>query len=657
MAEDAKAPVADGVRGEDGGEVLDGSAEVVAEGGVEEAGGEVKPVRSASAQWGAPAEVKEGAHEASGGDDGGEDEGEKRARRRPRLIKKADRERMEAEAAEKNEGGEDGEVDAAGEKQDEVAEEGEKKVRPRRRRRLKDGDGEDAKSGYSGDGGGRRGRERAGGDDGGAKVEAKKSERGGGRRGKRGGSKAAIEKGSKEWSEIFSDKTFADLGLRNSVCKSVAEYGYEHATHIQAQLIPAILAGKDVLGQARTGTGKTAAFGMPLFHTAQRQLPFQSVVLAPTRELAIQIAAELDHLGRWTPIRVAAVYGGKQIASQVRELETGPDIIVATPGRLIDMVERKVMHLKNVRQIVLDEVDRMLDIGFRDDIRRILSMVKSKEHQTIFVSATISEEIEKLAKSFMKDPEDIRTTTGSLTVSLVKQHYITAQPWDKRPMLIHLLKDEQPELCIIFCQMKRTVDKIAMRLKEAGMEAVAIHGDMMQRRRNSVIRRLRDGELHLVVASDLAARGLDVDGITHVINFDLPEDPEVYIHRIGRTARAGRAGKAYSLVTPEQGPLLTAIEHEANAHIEQVVFDDFVPGDVPDEVQAERETEAKRIEDAQALNRFAVPDPPKVEKADASKFPGGVVPSKLPPKLMRGRVKTSRSVKADAADARIKGRE
>ncbi|MEM9083033.1 MAG: DEAD/DEAH box helicase, partial [Planctomycetota bacterium] len=439
-----------------------------------------------------------------------------------------------------------------------------------------------------------------------------------------------LEVGSEEWKEIFSDKTFKSLGLRSSILKGIEEHGFTHATHIQAQLIEPIIAGKDVLGQARTGTGKTAAFGMPVIHSCKRQTPFQTIILAPTRELAIQIAAELDAIAKWTPLRIAAVYGGKKMDQQVRELETGPDIIVATPGRLIDCVERRVMHLRSVRQIVLDEVDRMLDIGFREDIKRILSMVKSNEHQTIFVSATISDEIEKLAKSFMTDAVDVRTTTGSLTVSLVKQHYISVQPWDKRPMLIHLIKKEQPELAVVFCQMKRTVDKIAMRLKDAGIDAVGIHGDLMQSKRNSIIKRLRDGDLHILVASDLAARGLDVDGITHVINFDLPEDPEIYVHRIGRTARAGRAGTAYSLVTPEQGGLLTSIEIQANAHIEPLVFDDFEPGPVPDEIHAEKKQEKERIEQAEAINRFAGPKVPAAATADPSKFPGGIVPSKMP---------------------------
>ncbi|HVZ94625.1 MAG TPA: DEAD/DEAH box helicase [Phycisphaerales bacterium] len=464
--------------------------------------------------------------------------------------------------------------------------------------------------------------------------------------------RAPRQPSSEEWEEIFNQQTFTDLGLRNSVVKGCEEAGFKHPTKIQAQLIPMMLSGKDVLGQSRTGTGKTAAFGLPLYHSATRDLPFQSIILAPTRELALQIAAELADLGKFTPIRVSAVYGGQQISTQARQLDAGPEILVATPGRLMDMKERGYLHFNNVKSIVLDEVDRMLDIGFRDDIKKILSQIKSA-HQTIFVSATISEEIERLARSFMKDPEKIVTTGGSLTVSLVEQHYISIEPWDKRRMLVHLLTHEDPDLTVVFCRTKRTVDDLATYLRDKGVDAHAIHGDMYQGKRNSVMNRLRTGQLGVLVASDLAARGLDVDGISHVVNYDLPEDPEIYIHRIGRTARAGRGGVAWSLVTPEQGPLLTEIEKLANTHVPEKQYPDFQPGPIPTGVRAQRDrdqqmTEAKR----QTFNRFA-PAAAPVKAAtpaqiDTSKFPGGFVPTKLPPKKLGGRIKTSRSMRLEA---------
>jgi len=483
---------------------------------------------------------------------------------------------------------------------------------------------------------------------------------------------ATVESGSKDWEEIFAGQTFTDLGLRSSVVKGCEAAGFTNPTKIQAQLIPLVLSGKDVLGQSRTGTGKTAAFGLPLFHMAQRQLPFQSIILAPTRELAIQIAAELTELGKFTPIKVSAVYGGQQIQSQARDLEAGPEIIVATPGRLMDMKERGYLTFDNVKFIVLDEVDRMLDIGFRDDIRRILSQIRSA-HQTVFVSATISPEIEGLARQYMKDPEKLVTTGTSLTVSLVDQYYLPVEPWDKRQLLLHVLNSEEPDLTVIFCRTKRTVDELTKFLKSKGIDAHAIHGDMYQGKRNSVMKMLRAGQLGVLVASDLAARGLDVDDISHVVNYDLPEDPEVYIHRIGRTARAGRRGVAWSLVAPDQGELLTAIEVLANTHIPEKRYPDFVPGQVPSGVRAERANAAKRLEQKRSQgSRFAptvppggqfshpaagsTPNPaaptltpkaaPPPPKPDPVRFPGGVVPSKLPPKMMRGRVKTARSMKS-----------
>lgn len=467
-----------------------------------------------------------------------------------------------------------------------------------------------------------------------------------------------VEPGEVEhWDEIFGGQTFADLGLRNSVLKGLDDLGFKHPTKIQADMIPMVMAGKDVLGQSRTGTGKTAAFGLPLFHLAVRDVPFQSLILAPTRELAIQIAAELSDLGKHTPIRVSAVYGGQHVGQQARELDKGPEIIVATPGRLMDMVERGHIHLQNVKFAVLDEVDRMLDIGFRDDIKRILGSIKS-EHVTVFVSATISEEIERLARSYMRNPEKIVTTGGSLTVSLVEQHYIAVEAWDKKAMLQHVLTHEEPDLTVIFCRMKRTVDDVAKFLRVKGIDAHAIHGDMYQGKRNSVMNRLRSGELGVLVASDLAARGLDVDDISHVINYDLPDDPEVYIHRIGRTARAGRRGVAWSLVTPEQGGLLTDIEKLANTHIPEKTYPDFKPGPAPADVEQQRRREAERITALRSVNRLSasasLPVSREAAVVDTSKFPGGLVPTKLPPKMMGGRVKTARSMKQAVSESHKK---
>lgn len=459
--------------------------------------------------------------------------------------------------------------------------------------------------------------------------------------------------------EIFDDSvTFRDLGIRNTVLRGIEEAGFKHPTGIQSKLIPAILTGRDLIGQAKTGTGKTAAFGLPMFNRLRRGVEFQALILAPTRELAIQIAAELQELGRHTPIRIAPIYGGQSIAAQADKLRRNPEVIVGTPGRVMDLLERGMIHFRNVSFCVLDEVDRMLDIGFREDIKRILDKTP-REKQTVFVSATISGEIEKLARSFMNEPEKIVVTKGSLTASLVQQFYLPVAPWDKRRLLRHLLTHVEPALTLVFCRLKKTCDELAESLNRHNIEAHAIHGDMPQGKRNRVMEKLRGGELSVLIASDLASRGIDVDGITHVINYDLPEDVELYVHRIGRTARAGRGGTAWSFVTPDQGYLLTQIESLINAEIPKLEYPDFQPGEPPEHVRREREARERRMADKPG--RFAatpeLPAPaaaaptegpgeaaaPKVEvKVDPAKFPGGVIPTKLPEKRMMGRVRAAR---------------
>jgi ATP-dependent RNA helicase DeaD len=435
------------------------------------------------------------------------------------------------------------------------------------------------------------------------------------------------------------DKTFADLGLRPEVLDGLTKRGFKHPTRIQAALIPAALAGKDVLGQAKTGTGKTAAFGLPLLQMLDPDAGFSALVLVPTRELAIQVAKELQELGKFAKVATVAIYGGQPIQKQIPLLQKRPPIIVGTPGRVMDLAERNLLPFHEFRFAILDEVDRMLDIGFRDDIRKILGKLK-KTPQTIFVSATISPEIEKLARSYMKDPEKIVTFEKSLTVSQVKQSYFTVERW----LLLHVLKKENPSLTVVFCRTKRAVDEVAEYLNKHKIDAVAMHGDLYQKKRDAVMGKLRTGDLSVLVASDLAARGLDVDDITHVVNYDVPEDPEVYIHRIGRTARAGREGVAWTFVSPDQGELLTNIEMLANVEIPKAEYDDFKPGPVPMDVAAMREHEAKRKEDAQqARNRSAGPEVPVAAAAvDPSMFPDGIVPTALPGRRLGGRVRTNR---------------
>lgn len=451
------------------------------------------------------------------------------------------------------------------------------------------------------------------------------------------------------WSEesFMLHKTFADLGLKQTILDTVAELGFEHPTKIQAELVPLALTGKDILGQAKTGTGKTASFALPLLNMVTPGEECSAIIVAPTRELAVQIKQDFDQLGTKTGLTALAVYGGQSIKVQADRLAKGPEIIVGTPGRIIDMAERGHLRLHNVKFAVLDEVDRMFDIGFRDDIKRILKMCP-EHRQTIFVSATMTPEIESLARRYMHEPEKLVVSSGSLTVELVKQGYAPVEPWDKKRMLAHLLLHEDPALTIVFCRMKRTVDDVVRYLSRKNITAHAIHGDMSQGKRNTVMSQFREGKLAVLVASDLASRGIDVEGITHVVNYDLPEDPDIYVHRIGRTARAGRGGHAWSLVTPKQGPLLTDIEMLVNTEIPKLEYPDFEPRERPEDWRDEP-TGGRPVYEVKGVaketkNRFEVEGPPKAEQLSdaqkAAKFPGGVVPSKLPPKLMRGKAKT-----------------
>ncbi len=377
--------------------------------------------------------------------------------------------------------------------------------------------------------------------------------------------------------EIFNETlTFEALGLRGSVLQGVQAAGFVHPTDIQAKLIPPILAGRDVIGQAKTGTGKTAAFGLPILHLCEKDIPMQALILVPTRELAAQVTAEIEELGKHTAIRATCIIGGESMRHQAKGLREGGHIIVGTPGRVMDMQDRGEIRFDRIRFVVLDEVDRMLDIGFRDDIRRILKMIP-QAHQTIFCSATIGSEIERLARSFMKpDAEKIRTVSSSLTVSQVDQKYLSVEPWDKRTLLLHLLRHEKLDSTVVFCRTKATVHRVAQYLHEKGVNAHEIHGDLAQNKRTSVMNSMREGKLDVLIASDLAARGLDIEHISHVINYDLPEDPEIYVHRIGRTARAGRRGIAWSFVSSEQGQLLTEVEKFTGVLIEKLDYPDFV---------------------------------------------------------------------------------
>ncbi|HEY7116449.1 MAG TPA: DEAD/DEAH box helicase [Tepidisphaeraceae bacterium] len=414
-------------------------------------------------------------------------------------------------------------------------------------------------------------------------------------------------------------RAFAVLGVRPSILRGLAEAQFETPSEIQALLIPRALAGVDLLGQARTGTGKTAAFGIPILQRSTKGVATQAIILVPTRELCIQVDTELKRLGQHTPIRVVPVYGGQKISAQMKFLKHGPEIVVGTPGRVMDLLERRIINFNNVRFVVLDEVDRMLDIGFRDDIRRILSRVKGqrknagmgddaqepsgggdegngetadagsavgsdRHHQTIFVSATISGEIERLARTYMREPVEKLIAPGAdekPTVEEVEQYFLSVQPWDKYRLLKALLERENPDLAIVFCKTKHGAQKLAKRLHADGIECREIHGNLAQNKRDRVMKSFRGGKFDVLVATDLASRGIDVADISHIVNFDIPDDPEVYVHRVGRTARMGASGKAFTFVSRDQGELLTKVESLINMIIPQTTVENFNPNPQP----------------------------------------------------------------------------
>ncbi|MBC7853029.1 MAG: DEAD/DEAH box helicase, partial [Pirellulaceae bacterium] len=347
---------------------------------------------------------------------------------------------------------------------------------------------------------------------------------------------------------------------------SLEKAGYEYPTAIQEGLIPRALAGVDVVGQARTGTGKTASFVIPILEKLQLGKDIhspQAIIMVPTRELAVQVHDEAEKLAYGRRVHCAAVYGGKPIRSQIEKLRKGCQIVVGTPGRVLDHLSRRTIDLTQLKFVVLDEADRMLDIGFRPDIERILRQCP-KDRQTMLLSATVPPPIAKLAQKYMRDPETLNFSAGDVAVETIDQYYFTVDPHKKFELLLRLLKREKPQQAIIFCRTKRGTDKIHRRLSQKvgdkfGVVDV-IHGDLQQSARDRVMKSFRAGETTILVATDVVGRGIDVSGISHIINFDMPQSSDDYVHRVGRTGRMGREGVAYSFVTPEQGIELTRIE-------------------------------------------------------------------------------------------------
>jgi ATP-dependent RNA helicase DeaD len=362
-------------------------------------------------------------------------------------------------------------------------------------------------------------------------------------------------------------KTFAEFGLEPKVLQAVTEMGFEESTPIQAKAIPIAMKGADLIGQAQTGTGKTAAFGIPLISKIPPEEDrIVALVMTPTRELAIQVADELGKLARYKGIRTLPIYGGQDIGRQIRALKKKPQIIIGTPGRLLDHINRKTIRLDDVKTVVLDEADEMLDMGFMEDITTILGLVP-EERQTMLFSATMPPNIQKLAQQFLRNPEHISVIPKNITAPSIEQTYIEVHEREKFEALSRLLDMESPDLAIVFGRTKRRVDELSEALQKRGYSADGLHGDLSQNQRDTVMRKFRDGSIDVLVATDVAARGLDVSGVTHVINFDLPQDPESYVHRIGRTGRAGKEGIAYTFVTPREIDHLHFIERVTRQRI------------------------------------------------------------------------------------------
>ena len=354
---------------------------------------------------------------------------------------------------------------------------------------------------------------------------------------------------------------FSELGLKDELLKAIKRSGFEEATPIQEQTIPLALAGKDVIGQAQTGTGKTAAFALPILQNLDKHNKvIQALIIEPTRELAIQTQEELFRLGRDENARVQVVYGGADIGRQIRSLKNHvPAILVGTPGRLLDHLKRKTIDLENVNTIVLDEADEMLDMGFIQDIESILSYVKNRK-QTLLFSATMPKPILNISEKFMNNPEIVRIKTKELTADLIDQYFVRAKDSEKFDIMCRLIDVESPDLAVVFVRTKRRVDEVTRGLQARGYNAAGIHGDLSQTRRLTVLKRFRAGKLDILVATDVAARGLDISGVTHVYNYDIPQDPDSYVHRIGRTGRAGQNGSSITFVTPNEIGYMRTIE-------------------------------------------------------------------------------------------------
>jgi ATP-dependent RNA helicase RhlE len=381
--------------------------------------------------------------------------------------------------------------------------------------------------------------------------------------------------------------SFDKLGLAPELLRAVARQGYTEPTPVQREAIPLVLEGRDVVAAAQTGTGKTAAFVLPILQRLQTlayvqtsgRRPVRVLVVTPTRELCLQVEEAVRIYSQTRPVRSTAVYGGVPFDPQLRKLLQAPEIVVATPGRLLDHVEQKTIDLSRVEVLVLDEGDRMLDMGFIPDVRRIIQLLP-KQRQTLMFSATFSPQVRKLAADFQRDPVFVQITPEQTSAELVHQVVIPVDQRRKRELLSRLIKSGRIEQALVFTRMKHAAGRLAEQLERDGIRATAIHGDKSQIQRNRALSDFKAGKVDILVATDVAARGLDIDALPHVVNFELPTVAQDYVHRIGRTGRAGMDGDAISLVSPEEEPLLVDIERVLGHEIEIEIIREFMPGPI-----------------------------------------------------------------------------
>ncbi len=368
----------------------------------------------------------------------------------------------------------------------------------------------------------------------------------------------------------MEETKFSDLMLSDNVLRAIEDMGFEEPSKIQREAIPILLEGKDLIGQAQTGTGKTLAFGAPILSKHRREgKKLSGLILTPTRELAIQVNDELVRIGKYTGAHMLPVYGGQPIERQLGALRRGVDIVVGTPGRILDLIRRKALDLSQVRYLVLDEADEMLDMGFIEDIEEIIRNTNT-ERQTMLFSATMPDQIKRLAQKYLaKDTAHISMPKRSMTVSTISQYYFEIKQKDRFESLCRILDVDEPSSALVFCKTRKGVDELTEAMQVRGYNVEGMHGEMNQNQRLNTLRKFREGTLEFLVATDVASRGIDVENISHVINFDFPQDIESYVHRIGRTGRAKREGTAYTLVTSREYMALKQIERVTGSHIKR----------------------------------------------------------------------------------------